>query len=151
MTSGRQVDGGPFAAFVEEMPDAIVGVDQDGAIVLVNARAASLFGFERAQIIDKPLELLLPGYSRDTTRPQSAAQGGDPPTCQVATVTKLAARRKDRSLFPRRSCSRRLVDTVTPFFWRRSGTRPNGLGIRSGSMVSSRQSTMLRSVSTAAV
>ncbi len=100
MTSGRQVGVGPFAAFLEQMPDAIIGVDRDSAIMLVNARAASLFGFERAEIIGKPLELLLPGYSRDTTRLENASQGGDPSTSQVATVTQLAARRKDRSLFP---------------------------------------------------
>jgi PAS domain S-box-containing protein len=100
MTSGRKVGGGPFAAFLEQMPDAIIGVDRESAIMLVNARAASLFGFDRAEIIGKPLELLLPGYSRDTTRPEKATQGGDPSTSQVATVTQLAARRKDRSLFP---------------------------------------------------
>jgi PAS domain S-box-containing protein len=115
MTSGRQVGGGPFAAFLEQMPDAIIGVDRDSAIMLVNARAASLFGFDRAEIIGKPLELLLPGYSRDTTRPEKASQGGDPSTSQVATVTQLAARRKDRSLFPAEvvfSSTRRYGDVV---------------------------------------
>ena len=100
MTSGRQVGGGPFAAFLEQMPDAIIGVDRESAIMLVNARAASLFGFDSTEIIGKPLELLLPGYSRDAPRPEKASEAGDPSTSQVATVTQLAARRKDRSLFP---------------------------------------------------
>jgi PAS domain S-box-containing protein len=49
-----------FRGLIESAPDAMVIVDEDGAIVLVNARAEEVFGYPRAELIGQPVEMLLP-------------------------------------------------------------------------------------------
>ncbi|GHB94314.1 sensor histidine kinase [Thermomonas carbonis] len=45
---------------LEAMPDAIVMVDGDGRIALANSQAQGLFRYERAEILGRPIEYLLP-------------------------------------------------------------------------------------------
>jgi PAS domain S-box-containing protein len=50
---------------IEAGPDAQVGVDQEGEIVLVNAQAERLFGYDRQELIGQPVELLIPDESHE--------------------------------------------------------------------------------------
>lgn len=49
-----------FRRLVESAPDAMIIVDARGAIRLVNEQAERLFGYARAQLLDQPVEILLP-------------------------------------------------------------------------------------------
>ena len=51
---------------LEVASDAVVAVDQDGLVVLLNARAEQLFGFAREELVGKPVELLVPSGARAT-------------------------------------------------------------------------------------
>jgi len=82
-----------FAAFLEVVPDAIVGVSDDGAILFVNSLAASLFGRERSELIDEPIELLIPRSFRDVL---SRGQNSEAPH----TLLHVTGHRKDGSEFP---------------------------------------------------
>ncbi|HET8734504.1 MAG TPA: PAS domain-containing sensor histidine kinase [Anaeromyxobacteraceae bacterium] len=87
-------------SLLEFVPDGIVVVDDHGAVAYVNAMAERLFGWPRAELLGKPVEILLPermraahvgvreGY-RAAPRPRPMGMGND-----------LAARRKDGSEFP---------------------------------------------------
>jgi two-component system cell cycle sensor histidine kinase/response regulator CckA len=49
-----------FQRLVEGAPDAIVIVDRQGRIVLVNSQTERLFGYDRKHLLGKPVEVLLP-------------------------------------------------------------------------------------------
>ena len=49
-----------FAKLLNATPDAIVIVDTDGHIRVVNAQAVALFGHAREELIGKPVETLIP-------------------------------------------------------------------------------------------
>ncbi len=49
---------------LEAAPDAIVIVDEDGRIILVNAQTERIFGYDRNELIGQTVELLIPAVSR---------------------------------------------------------------------------------------
>ena len=49
-----------FQALLEAAPVAVVIVDSQGRIVLVNAKTEMIFGYNRLELIGQTLEILLP-------------------------------------------------------------------------------------------
>jgi two-component system sensor kinase FixL len=50
---------------LEATPNAMIMVTAEGTIALVNAAAERVFGYERAELIGRPIERLIPGLWRD--------------------------------------------------------------------------------------
>ena len=49
-----------FESLLEAVPDALVGMDQEGVIRFVNRQTESLFGYDRDQLVGQPIEMVLP-------------------------------------------------------------------------------------------
>jgi PAS domain S-box-containing protein len=92
--------GARFAALLDMIPDAIVGVDGDDAIVLVNTEATDLFGFERDELIMHPVGLLIPGSIHAALSRARAVAAHDPTRRTRAAAMQVDVRRKDGSAFP---------------------------------------------------
>ena len=45
---------------LESIPNGIVMIDQDGKIVLINKKTEELFGYTRTELLDQPIEILVP-------------------------------------------------------------------------------------------
>ncbi|MBB2942248.1 hypothetical protein FB565_001961 [Actinoplanes lutulentus] len=85
---------------LEAAPDAIIGVDRDGRIAVVNAQTVRLFGYERAELIGEPIELLIPERFRPQHPGHRQEYLRDPRPRPMGAGVPLAARRKDGSEFP---------------------------------------------------
>jgi PAS domain S-box-containing protein len=49
-----------FRRLLEAAPDAMVIVDGSGRMLLVNSQTESMFGYTREELLDRPVEILIP-------------------------------------------------------------------------------------------
>ena len=89
-----------FPGFLEASPDAMLIVGPDGQIVLVNGPAERLFGYDRAELIGQPVELLVPDRHRRQHAEDRVRYAADPEPRVMGAGLDLAGRRKDGSEFP---------------------------------------------------
>ena len=79
---------------VEQAPDALVVVDGDGVIALVNDETERLTGFLREELIGQPVEVLVPAAIRDMHRVKRAAYLESPKRRDLG-AGDLVLRRRD--------------------------------------------------------
>lgn len=73
-----------LAALLESAAQAVIATDESGRITLANARAEEYFGYPRAELLGRSLDMLLPAL----------------PPGEAAKRVETVARRKDGSEFP---------------------------------------------------
>jgi len=99
VTERKQADA-KFRGLLEAAPDAIVGVNSDGTIVLVNAQTEALFGYAREELVGQPVDILVPESLRARHPSHRQRYFAEPRTRAMGAGVDLVARRKDGSEFP---------------------------------------------------
>ena len=89
-----------FVALLEAAPDAMVCVDGDGKIALVNAQAERLFGYHRDELVGRLVDVLVPDSARAVHPEHRADYVADPRPRPMEAGMELAGRRSDGSTFP---------------------------------------------------
>ena len=89
-----------FRLVVEAAPNGMLLVDERGTIVMVNASALRQFGYERKELLDQSVEMLIPGPSRSDHRQHRAGFSKAPQTRSMGGGRELFGLRKDGSEIP---------------------------------------------------
>jgi PAS domain S-box-containing protein len=99
-TDERLKAEGRFRELLEAAPDAIIEVDQEGRIVLLNAVTEEIFGYRREELLGQPVERLIPERAHGRHGAHRAAYWANPVTRPMGFGMTLLATRKDGSEFP---------------------------------------------------
>jgi PAS domain S-box-containing protein len=89
-----------FRSMLDAAPDAMVCVDADGRIAMINARVAELFGYPADELLARPVEILLPARLRARHPAHRAGYLADPRHRPMGGGKQLRAVRADGSEFP---------------------------------------------------
>jgi PAS domain S-box-containing protein len=96
----RSEAGEKFRAVVEASPAAMVMVNKEGRIVLINAQAEKLFGYERDEMMGKGIDMLVPERYRDAHPQQRNGFLAQPRARMMGMGRDLYCLRKDGTEVP---------------------------------------------------
>ena len=65
---GEPLDDATVWALVDAAPDGLVMADEQGLVLLVNRKVEELFGYDRAELVGQPVEMLIPDGLRAAHR-----------------------------------------------------------------------------------
>ena len=99
-TTERRLAEERFRLVVEAAPTAMIMVNKEGRITLINKRVETLFGYERDELIDQPVEMLVPERFRSQHVSDRHGYIGDPRARPMGAGRELFGRRKDGSEVP---------------------------------------------------
>jgi PAS domain S-box-containing protein len=89
-----------FRSLLEAAPDAMVIVDCNGEIVLMNKQTENLFGYTREELLGRPVEVLMPDRYRHRHPQHRAAFFEEPHVRPMGAAMELWALRRDGTEFP---------------------------------------------------
>lgn len=98
--TARRLAEEKFREMIESAPDAIVMVDGRGDILHVNGETVKMFGYQREEILQQPVERLLPARFRAGHVAHRDAYYRRPQTRPMGVGPDLFGLRKDGNEFP---------------------------------------------------
>jgi PAS domain S-box-containing protein len=89
-----------FETLVQLAPDATVVADANGRIRVVNHQTEELFGYSEDELLDQPIELLIPKRLHTVHRQHRAEYARAPQGRPMGAHLPMSGRRRDGSEFP---------------------------------------------------
>jgi len=98
--SKRELGDDFFRLAVEAAPNAMIMVDHEGRIILVNAQTEKLFGYRREELLGQSIERLVPDRFRSAHPGHRNSFFANPHTRSMGAGRDLFGRRKDGTEVP---------------------------------------------------
>jgi PAS domain S-box-containing protein len=89
-----------YRGLLEAAPDAMVVVNQDGEIILLNVQAEKQFGYRRDELVGQKVKSIIPEGFAERLLSDGLRSVDDALAQQIGTGIELTGRRKDGSGFP---------------------------------------------------
>ncbi|MDB5550985.1 MAG: sensor signal transduction histidine kinase, partial [Rhizobium sp.] len=89
-----------YRGLLEAAPDAMVVVNQQGVIVLLNVQAEKQFGYRRDELIGQPVKNIIPEGFAERLVADGRRSAADALAQQIGTGIELVGRHKNGSAFP---------------------------------------------------
>ena len=96
----RKQEDNKFRSLLEAAPDAVVIVNHEGKIVLVNSQTEKVFGYLRGELLHQPVEILLPEKIREQHSVHRSDFFAHPKVRSMGAGLELKGLRKDGSEIP---------------------------------------------------
>src|SRR5580700_1255862 len=98
--SERKETEAKYRGLLEAAPDAMVVVNQDGEIVLLNVQAEKQFGYRRDELVGQKVKNIIPEGFAERLIADALRTSADALAQQIGTGIELTGRRKDGGEFP---------------------------------------------------
>ena len=89
-----------FREILDAAPDAILQVDQGGLIILLNRATENMFGYNRADLLGKPVEVLIPQDVRERHHGHRVGYHNKASVRPMGVGLTLQGLRQDGTRFP---------------------------------------------------
>jgi PAS domain S-box-containing protein len=98
--SARRDSEAKYRGLLEAAPDAMVVVNQNGEIILLNLQAEKQFGYRRDELVGQKVKNIIPQGFAERLIADGTRSAAEALAQQIGTGIELIGRRKDGSEFP---------------------------------------------------